>query len=178
MRKKGIIIVLIIVIATVLIISMNQMMKWLYKTDYSEYVEKYSQEYNVDKYLVYAIIKNESKFNSKAISEKQAKGLMQIMEETGEEIANKLSIENKLYDEETNIRLGIYYLAELIERYDYYLLAVAAYNAGIGNVDSWIENKIIKPDGSNLEKIPFKETNNYVRKIQRDYKMYKDIYEN
>lgn len=177
MQKKIIIILLIIIIAIVLIISAKPMIKLMYKTDYSEYVEKYAKEYNVDKYLIYAVIKNESKFNNEAISSKNAKGLMQIMEETGEEMANKLNVDNSLYDEERNIQLGVFYLYELLQRYNNELLAIAAYNAGPGNVDAWIEKAIIKSDGSDVENIPIKETNNYVRKISRDYKIYKELYE-
>ena len=177
MQKKIIAILLVIVIAIALIISAKPMMKLMYKTEYSEYVEKYSKEYNVDKYLIYAVIKNESKFDNEATSNKNAKGLMQIMDETGKEIANKLNIENELYDEETNIQLGVFYLYELMKKYGSELLAIAAYNAGLGNVDSWIEKGIIKPDASDIENIPIKETNNYVRKISRDYKIYKELYE-
>ena len=57
-------------------------------------------------------------------------------------------------------------------------LALIAYNAGFGNVDKWIQDGTIKPDGSDLENVPFKETNNYVRKILRDYDVYKEIYSN
>jgi len=56
------------------------------------------------------------------------------------------------------------------------LLALTAYNAGIGNVNTWIKNGIIKSDGSDIENIPYKETNMYVRKIIRNYKMYNKIY--
>jgi len=54
-------------------------------------------------------------------------------------------------------------------------VALAAYNAGSGNVDKWIANGTINADGSNIENIPFKETNNYVRKIMRDYKIYSEM---
>lgn len=54
---------------------------------------------------------------------------------------------------------------------------MAAYNAGIGNVNSWIQEGIIKKDGSDLENIPYRETNSYVRKIRRDYEIYKDLYQ-
>ena len=55
------------------------------------------------------------------------------------------------------------------------LLALTAYNAGIGNVNTWIKNGIIKSDGSDIENIPYKETNMYVRKVMRDWKIYKSI---
>ena len=178
MLKKSIIVLLVIVMtALILIIFAKPIMKIIYKIDYSQYVEKYAKEYNIDKYLIYAIIKNESNFNSKAISNQDAKGLMQIMHNTGEEIANKLNIENELYNEETNIQLGAYYLSQLIQKYNNYLLAIAAYNAGMGNVDAWINKGIINADGSNIENIPIKETNNYVRKVFRDYNLYTKLYE-
>ena len=62
------------------------------------------------------------------------------------------------------------------EKYKNIEVAVAAYNAGIGTVDNWIEKGIIKSDGSDIENIPYKETNNYVRKILRNYKVYQDLY--
>ena len=55
-------------------------------------------------------------------------------------------------------------------------LALTAYNAGSGNVDTWVENGTLMADGSNIENIPYKETNNYVRKILRDYEIYKKLY--
>ena len=57
-----------------------------------------------------------------------------------------------------------------------YYLAITAYNAGIGTVSRWIENGIIKEDGSNIEKVPYKETNNYVRKVLKNYKVYEELY--
>ena len=65
----------------------------------------------------------------------------------------------------------------LLQKYKNKESALAAYNAGIGTVDNWIEKDIIKADGSDIENIPYKETNNYVRKILRDYKIYNELYE-
>ena len=106
---------------------------------------------------------------------------MQLMENTaveaGDKIGEEVSVKEALYNPERNIMIGTSYFAELLDRYnDNYLLALAAYNAGIGNVDNWIEEGIIKEDGSDIENIPYKETNNYVRKVVRDYKIYKDLY--
>ena len=107
------------------------------------------------------------------------------MEETALDVARKNNIEiNKentrqaLFDGNKNIEIGTCYLATLLERYQNKEVALAAYNAGIGTVDAWIETGIIKCDGSDIEKVPYKETNNYVRKILRDYKIYEDLYKN
>ena len=156
-------------------------MKKIYPLKYTEYVEKYAEEYNVDKYLVYAIIKAESNFNENAKSNSNAIGLMQIMEATAVETANKMDLdvtEEQLFEPELNLQIGTKYFADLLEKYNYNRgIAIIAYNAGIGNVDKWIKEGIIKEDGTDLENVPFKETNNYVRRILRNYKIYKDLYE-
>ena len=156
-------------------------MKKIYPLKYSEYVEKYAKEYNIDKYMVYAIIKAESNFEENAKSASNAIGLMQIMETTAIETANKMGLEvteKDLFEPELNINIGLKYFTYLLNQYNNnYPLAIIAYNAGIGNVDNWIKNGIIKEDGTDIENVPFKETNNYVRKILRDNKIYKELYD-
>ena len=156
-------------------------MKKIYPLKYSEYVEKYSKEYNIDPYMTYAIIKAESNFKPNAKSSSKAIGLMQIMEPTAVETAKKLELdiqEEGLYNPELNIQIGLKYFADLLDKYDgNYSIAIIAYNAGIGNVDKWIEAGTIKKDGTDIENVPFKETNNYVRRILRDYEIYKELYE-
>ena len=175
------IIILIIYFILFKIIKINKIvMKKIYPLKYSEYIEKYSNEYNIDKYMVYAIIKSESNFNEKAKSSSNAIGLMQIMENTAIETASKMKLdisEMDLFNPELNIKIGLKYFTDLVKKYNNNSsIAIIAYNAGIGNVDKWIEEKTIKDDGSDLENVPFKETNNYVRKILRDYEIYKYLY--
>ena len=177
--KKLLIAVVAIALIIIVVICIKKLMiKILYKKDYSEYVSKYSQEYGVDENLIYALIKAESNFEETAISNKNAQGLMQLMPATAEEVANKNGIElteQNILEPETNINIGTKYISTLLEKYECIEVALAAYNAGIGNVDKWIENGVIKADGSDIENIPFKETNNYVRKIMRDYNIYLSI---
>lgn len=156
----------------------NILLKNIYPIQYEEYVNSYANEYDVDKLLVYAIIKAESNFNKNALSSSGAKGLMQIMDATAEEISAELGIneEYNLYDEKTNIMFGTKYFSNLNKQYNNYNLALAAYNAGSGNVKKWIDKGIINEDGSNIENIPFKETNMYIRKIMQNYTMYKELY--
>lgn len=156
--------------------------KIIYKKEYIEYVSKYSTQYNVDENLVYAVIKAESNFNPNAKSSKNAIGLMQLLESTAKDIVRRVDIQikdeefkEKLEDVDININLGTKYLSILIERYQNIEIAITAYNAGIGTVDNWIEKGVIKSDGSDIENIPYKETNNYVRKILRDYKIYTNL---
>ena len=178
-RKKLLsIIIFILIIIAIIIVGRELTMKQLYKKEYSEYVSKYSQEYGVEEDLVYAIIKAESNFESDAVSNKNAQGLMQLMYSTAEEVAEKNGIElteENILDPEININIGTKYISELLEKYECMEVALAAYNAGSGNVDKWIKDGVIKSDGSDIENIPFKETNTYVRKIMRDYKIYQEI---
>ena len=174
--KRFFVIAMMIIVFIILISnSKEQMMKITYKKDYSEYVSKYSEEYNVEEDLIYAIIKAESNFDPNAQSNKDAQGLMQLMYSTAEEIADKINIsltEDNILDPEININLGTNYISSLLNKYDCVEIALAAYNAGSGNVDKWIENGVIQSDGSDIENIPYKETNTYVRKVMRDYNIY------
>lgn len=129
--------------------------------------------------MIYAIIKAESNFEQDAVSHREARGLMQLMYSTAEDIAGKVNIElnqENILEPDININLGTKYISMLIQKYDNINLALAAYNAGSGNVDGWIEKGTLKADGSDIENVPFTETNNYVRKILRDYEIYKNIY--
>ena len=153
---------------------------YLYPQKYEEYVYTYSHELGIDPLLTYAIIKTESNFDEKAISSSGARGLMQLMEKTAEEQAKKINIEYAteiLYNPEMNLKLGLNYFNTLLDYFKQnYILAFAAYNAGLGNVEKWISNGIIKEDGSDVENIPFKETNMYVRKVIKNYEIYKKLY--
>lgn len=147
--KIFLIIIVICIILFKVIKIQDKVLEILYKKEYNEYVEQYSEKYNVDSDLIYAIIKNESKFNENAVSSSDAKGLMQIMDNTVKDIANgidEIEYENlDIFEPETNIHLGVNYLSELLEKYDNVVpIAVAAYNAGIGNVDKWIANRYNK----------------------------------
>ena len=173
-RLIVVIIIAIVIIATSILIN-KLMIKLLYKKEYSEYVSKYSQEYGVDENLIYALIKAESNFDANAVSNKNAQGLMQLMYSTAKDVAKKSGIElteENILEPEININIGTKYISTLLEKYECVEVALAAYNAGSGNVDKWIANGTIKADGSDIENIPFKETNTYVRKIMRDYEIY------
>lgn len=183
-NKKILVCGLIILILIVfLIVFKNKIQRIFYPKSYEEFVYMYSDEYGVDENLVFAVIKAESNFQEDAVSHKDALGLMQIMKETAEDVARKYNIEidfnnseREILNVQNNIKIGTKYLAVLLEKYKNIEVAVAAYNAGIGTVDNWIEKEIIKSDGSDIENIPYKETNNYVRKILRNYKIYQYLY--
>jgi len=159
----------------------------IYKNRYpllhNDIVEEYCSLYGVDKYLVHSIIRTESFFDENAVSVKGAKGLMQIMPETGEWIAEKINLENftedDLFDCEKNIMMGVWYISYLSERFNGNLInIVAAYNAGPTNVSKWLAEKDFSEDGENLTDIPFEETRKYRDKVTNAYEMYLKIYDN
>lgn len=126
-----------------------------------------------------AVMREESKFNEKAISRTGAVGLMQIMPETGEWIAEQLDeIYGNLDEPDRNIRYGIWYLSELEKEFGgNKVLALAAYNAGRGTVWNWIEQNGWSKDFNEVDEIPYLETRNYVKRVLKSYGKYKSIYE-
>ena len=87
MRKIILILITIIFVLLVILLNFKNIQKLIYRQDYSEYVEKYAKEYNVDPLLIYSIIKAESNFDDEAVSSKGATGLMQLMDNTAKEVA-------------------------------------------------------------------------------------------
>lgn len=180
-KKKAVIVIIAIAVIFFVLFKVVKVqdivLSVLYPKKYDKEVSKYAKEYDVDENLIYAIIKAESNFDENAVSRSNAVGLMQLMYDTAIDIAKILDIEidkEKLHEPDVNINLGTKYIALLLQKYQNLEVALAAYNAGGGNVDNWIADGTINADGSDIEKIPFKETNNYVRKILRDYKIYCD----
>lgn len=175
---------LLIILIGIIILNLSdikeKVLKIIYPIRYKEYVYKHSIDLDIDPLLTFSIIKTESNFNEKAESKSGAIGLMQLMEKTAKEQAEKLNIDYSLqilYKPEMNIILGLNYFNTLLDYYNQnYILAFTAYNAGLGNVQKWIQEGIIKEDGSDIENIPFKETNMYVRKIIKTYETYKKLY--
>lgn len=174
-----IIIVSVAVIFAAFTVTGKTVMKMLYPMKYSDYVEHYSAEYGVDPKLVYAVIKTESSFNSDAVSYADAVGLTQITPETFEWLRQKLGEENEnlsLYDPETSIKYGAFFLGYLINEFGNADTAIAAYHAGRGRVIGWLEDKKISPDGKTLSEIPIPETAHYVKKVNKALNVYNNLY--
>ena len=152
-----------------------------YPTDFKAIVLKYCKKNNLDAYTVFAMIKKESKFVCDAQSDKGAKGLMQLTDDTAKWTAEKEGIENfkeeMLFDPETNIRLGCAYFAYLLEMYNNDKnLALCAYNAGPGRVSEWLSDKSISENSKTLNNKPYSETENYLEDILGYEQKYKQLY--
>lgn len=170
-----------LLVILLLINNATSVLRFAYPLKYKEYVYKYSIEFKVDPYLVFSIIKAESSFDPNATSSRNARGLMQISESTGNWGAKMLKVESytfdKLYDPELNIKIGCWYLNNLMKEFgDDVELVVTAYNGGSGNVNEWLRNKTYSKTGSKLDIIPFKETDQYLKRVKNNYEVYKRLY--
>jgi soluble lytic murein transglycosylase len=173
---------ILVVGCIILIINCKNILRSFFPVHYSKNVLEYSAKYELDPYLVYSIIKVESKFNPYAKSQKGAIGLMQITPQTGEYIAKLLNKsdykEELLYNPDLNIEFGCYYFSKLYSDFDNNMdIALAAYNGGRGNVNKWIKTDDKGSKVLELDDIPFKETKGYIIKVKRNYKIYKFLYE-
>ena len=154
--------------------------KRTYRLLYPDLVMEMSAEYQVDPYLVAAVIHCESSNNKEAVSPVGAMGLMQIMPDTGGWIAEKLEMkgfdQQQLFEPEINIRFGCWYLDYLSKKFNGNRTSVlAAYNGGPGNVEKWLADDRYSADGQ-LTDIPFPETERYIEKVQRAYEKYLTLY--
>ncbi len=149
---------------------------------YSDYVESYAKQNNIDKYLVYAVIKTESGFDPEAVSNVGARGLMQIMEDTFDWIKYRLDDDeteySDMFEAEANIRYGCYLLGYLYEEFGNIDATMAAYHAGRGRVNEWLSDSRYSSDGIHLDKIPVSDTAHYVDKINKAMDIYIRLYDN
>lgn len=156
--------------------------KYIYPIEYGSYVEKAAYETDIDKYLIYAVIKTESNFNPDATSDVGARGLMQLMEDAFEWVKFRMDDERNIsYDDmyipEYNVEYGSYLIKLLYEEYGDVETAVAAYYSGRGSVNEWLKNKEYSSDGKTLDKIPSDATAHYVNKVMKAYNAYINLYE-
>lgn len=171
-----------IIIVVVFICILIYVKIFVFPLKHFDIIKKEAVKNNIDPYLVLAVIKTESGFKKDITSPKQARGLMQIMDSTAEDVNQELSLNidgDNIYDENVNISLGCKYLSSLIKKYNgNYYLAIIAYNAGMGNVDNWIKNGLIPNDldDSVNNNIPYKETKRYLKKVINYYKIYRKLY--
>ena len=177
LKLKKIIFWLILII---ILINAKNITRIFYPINYKEIIYEYSKEYSLDPYLIYAVIKAESNFDTYAQSNKEAFGLMQITKDTAKWISGKLNspeLSENLFIPEANIRMGCYYMDYLIKMYDGNIKnALCAYNAGFNTVNRWLNDKDYSSDGKNLTSIPYRETELYVTKVTNNRRIYNILY--
>jgi len=154
-----------------------------YPLGYWEIVQRHEKAFQVDPYLIVAVIREESAFSPGCVSSAGAKGLMQLMPSTASQVARGggISVDNAskdLFQPDLNIRLGALYLGELLHEFKGNLtLSLASYNAGPHRVKRWLELSPDLDEEEFAESIPFSETRSYVKKVLRSYEVYKILYE-
>lgn len=175
-------IAIIFIIALIGMFAITIGIKKAFPIKYLNYVEHYTQNSDIDPLFVMTVMKVESNFNSNATSPKNARGLMQIIDSTAQWVNESVKIKNystkMLYNPENNIQIGVWYLKWLKDKYQDMDLVIAAYNAGHGNVTSWLKDETLSKDGKVLHTIPFEETSNYLVKVKFVYGVYKVVYNN
>ncbi len=170
-----------ILILLVSILAFKPILSTVYIFPYRDLTFYYANINSVDPYLLAALIKTESNFNTLAESHKGARGLMQVMPETADWVATHMNINNfapdLLYEPETNLKIGTWYLAYLNKEFNNEVtLVLAAYNGGSGNVKKWLAEKKISGGNNSIDKIPFMETREFVGKVLWTRKIYKFLY--
>ena len=154
---------------------------WRTTVRYREQIVREAQQYGLRPAFVAAIILNESSYDPSAVSSVGARGLMQLLPDTGKWVAGKLGIrdytDDLLFDAETNLRLGVWYLDFLSDRYGGDPVLVAcAYHAGHGNVDTWLTRYSRDGRTLSLDEIPMENTRSYARKVVDSYAIYLENY--
>ena len=151
--------------------------------EYAGLITEYALLRDLDPALVSAVILCESSFNPQAESRLGARGLMQLMEDTAGWVAHKLDEDGSgysfdlLYDPETNIRFGTWYLGYLARRFGGDATKiVCAYHAGQGNVDAWLANPDYSSDGVTLDVLPTQDTATYASRVLRARDVYRKYY--
>ena len=152
----------------------------LYPQAFWEVISKSAARTGVDPYLVAGVIREESRFDPRAVSPASAYGLMQLLPGTAKGAARLAGIPapgvQGLFDPQTNVLLGSVVLQELLVRYNRVDLALAAYNAGLGSVGQWQTQRGGLDPEVFVEEIPYSETRNYVKTVMQSAAMYKWLY--
>ena len=183
LKKLGSVIAIILIGCLVWVIFNIEAIskKYIYPTEYSGYAEAVAYETGVDKYLIYAVIRTESGFNEKAVSDVGARGLMQLTEDAYEWVKFRMDDErdisyDDMFDPQYNIEYGSYLIKLLYEEYNDAGTAAAAYHSGRGTVSDWLKDPDYSSDGKTLDDMPEGKTKHYVKKVMTAYEGYTNLY--
>jgi soluble lytic murein transglycosylase len=162
-------------------LSQSERNFYRYPLAFWELIQRKALERDLDPYLILALIRQESLFDSRARSPASAMGLMQLIPPTAARVAKQLGLEppspEMLFEADMNLTLGTQYLRDLLLRYSSWPKALAAYNAGEAAVDRW-EREIVTDDVEEfVERIPYLETRGYVKLVLRNHRIYRQLYD-
>lgn len=175
--RRSLLCILFLLIA---LIGLKILLQWSFPLYFSQIIVYYGAETEVDPFLLAAVIQVESGFRPEAVSSKGAVGLMQIMPDTALWLGEKQGVEasyQELIKPDSNIRLGSFYLAYLLEEFPTREAALAAYNGGPNNVRRWLKEGMWDGSWREVQRIPFPETQSYVRKVIVTSHLFRYLYQ-
>ena len=147
---------------------------------YREPLERYTQQHDVDIYLMAGLIRQESEFDPQAVSVAKARGLAQIEPSTGRDLARRLKLTYslpKLFQPDFNLQLGTYYVSMLTKQLGGNTEAVlASYNAGMSRAKTWLTWNEYKEPAEFIETVPITQTREYIQAVLRNAATYREIY--
>jgi len=157
------------------------LLRMLYPLHYKDQIKKHATEYKIDPFFVSSMIREESRYNPSVISPAGACGLMQIMPQTGKYISKQINMKpfhrEMLFHPEVNIRLGTWYMKNLMDKFENSMeLASGAYNGGTNRIKRWQKNMETTDIEEFIEDIPIDETRRHIKKVIDSYYTYKELY--
>jgi len=161
-------------------LSPIEIYKLLYPLYFKDIIYEYSAKYEIEPLFVASMIREESKYDVKAISWANAYGLMQIIPSTGRDVASKIGIKNfrisMLHQPEINIHIGVWYTKYLFNRFKNYAVVAGGFNGGPGMIERLIKRNGLNDLDEFIENIPFYETRRHIKKVMDTYRIYKELY--
>jgi soluble lytic murein transglycosylase len=180
--KKRVLLILLLGLIAILFLKSDWLAAWMYPVYYKEDIRASAASYDLEPHLVAAVIRSETNYRTGKESRKGALGLMQIMPDTADWVVQKAGFQNVSEDllrnrADVSIQIGSWYLNSLIKQFDENnVAAVAAYNAGPGNVRKWLDSGVWNGELDHVKDIPFGETRHYVQRVIYYYNKYKELY--
>ncbi len=156
-------------------------LRFSFPTGFEDDVKMCAKKYELDEFLVYSLIREESRFNTQAVSVSDARGLMQLLPQTAVETAGKAGFADfsvaQLFSPDINIELGCLYLSMLVDTYGHHFaVSLAGYNGGPTMAAEWYKkNGNLRADEF-VEEITYEQSRNYVKKVIRSYAAYHAVY--
>jgi soluble lytic murein transglycosylase len=183
LRKKRVFALLLVCFIIILFMNSTFLGRKLYPIYYQQEIKQGAENHNIDPFLIAAMIRVETNYQYHLESKKGAIGIMQLMPETASWIVDAANFKPHSPDDllkvDVNINLGAWYISWLTKQYNGNLLyAIAAYNAGQGNVNKWKQNEIWDGTEAGINQIPFGETRHYVQRVIYYYAKYQKLYKN
>ncbi|MEK3909914.1 lytic transglycosylase domain-containing protein [Paenibacillus sp. FSL H7-0331] len=180
-RKKRVFALLFFTFVCFLFLTSSSVSKMLYPIRYQTEIQKNAAAYQLDPFLIAAIIRVESNYQTHIESKKGAYGLMQLMPDTSDWIVDTArfspSYKNDLHNPAVSIQMGSWYLNWLHKQFKgNAVLAIAGYNAGQGNVSHWLNDEQWDGTLENVSSIPYGETRHYIQRVLYYYNKYHKLY--